>query len=155
LAVAVAVVAVMAFVFLLTPNNGSAVETTDTGTVTASGTVPTGTVTGTPASGNTQTLTVSIQGMTCGGCVAGIEKKVGALNGIVSVDVYLREKKGIIVYDSELLSKQTIIDTITNYGYPASELSDAAGSVAPTPAPSTAGAESSCGAGGGGCGCGG
>jgi copper chaperone CopZ len=95
----------------------------------------------------TRTLVASIQGMTCGSCVAGIERKVGALDGVVSVDVYLREKRGEVVYDPASVSKQTIMDTITNYGYPASEVSGT---------PSNKVVQPSGGSGGGcGCGCGG
>jgi copper chaperone CopZ len=146
-----------AFVFLIAPDNGSAVVSVSA-PAPASSDVQTSNVpivvSNEPA---TRTLVASISGMTCGSCVAGIERKVGALDGVVSVFVYLGQKQGEVEYDPAVVSKQTILDTITNYGYPASEVSDSsAGSkpvVAAAPIPSGG---SSCGGGsGGGCGCGG
>lgn len=78
---------------------------------------------GTQASGSTETLTVSIQKMTCGGCVYNIETAVKKLAGVESAVVNLGTKSGVITYDPAVVTKQKIIDTITGIGYPASEVS--------------------------------
>ena len=109
-------------------------------------------------SGDARTLVASIEGMTCGSCVARIKSAVSALLGIASVDVSLQTDSGTIVYDPSVVTKQEIIDRITATGYPSAELSDspggqaaASGTGAAVQAAATGG---SCGGSGGGCGCG-
>jgi len=166
---AIVVIAVLGMAFLLNQGSttpGVSAESVDTLADNSGLSAPTAAPSAAPsaAPADSRTLIADIQGMTCGGCVAGVEKTVNKLSGIYSVEVYLREKRGDIVYDPTVIDKKTILDAITKYGYPATEISDTLSGetptdptgavVAPAPAPS-AGSESSCGAGGGGCGCGG
>ena len=45
--------------------------------------------------------TVNIVGMTCGGCVAGVEEKLGEIRGVISVKAYL--DKGEVSIDSKTI----------------------------------------------------
>jgi len=154
-AIAVPILAVGLMFLLLTQGStpASAVEAEPTSSVLEA---PTGEVVATPTvieTKETETLIASIDGMTCGSCVADIERKLGALDGIDSVEVILSQKKGIIEYDSSVIDKQAILDAITSYGYSASEVSNSLSKEAqPSAAPAKG---STCGSGGGGCGCGG
>ena len=157
-AAAIAGFLVLGFVFLLSPQPAVSESTNTVATISDVG--PSSTETSTEEATadveGARMLTADIQGMTCGGCVAGIERKVNALDGTISATVYLRETKGEFVYDPSKLDKQSILDTITTYGYSATEISDEALGETQAPAPtvpkSTGG---SCGGGSGGCGCGG
>lgn len=158
-AVAVAVLAA-GFVFLLASSSQSAGASASLKETSVS--APFGTqVTAPPApsaqvpaeSGDARTLVASIEGMTCGGCVARIKSAVSALPGIASADVSLQTDSGTIVYYPSVVTKQEIIDRITATGYPSAELSDSSGGQAA--ASGTAGVQAATGGScGGGCGCG-
>jgi copper chaperone len=49
-----------------------------------------------------QTTTVTVQGMTCGHCVAAVSQEVGALPGVTGVDVDLATGAVSIVSDAPL-----------------------------------------------------
>ncbi|NOS91501.1 MAG: mercury(II) reductase [Cyclobacteriaceae bacterium] len=58
------------------------------------------------------TVTLDIQGMTCEHCAMSIEKKFEGKKGIIGKKVSYGDKKGEFTFDSSLISKQGIIDTI-------------------------------------------
>jgi copper chaperone CopZ len=159
--VAAVVVAVLAagFVFLLASSSRPAEASAsliETNTPLAAQVVAPAPNAQVPAAGDTRTLAVSIEGMTCGSCVARIKSVVSALPGVASVDVSLQTDSGTIVYDSKVVTKQQIIDKITAAGYPSAEISDSSGGQAAASGAATqAVTGSSCGGGGCGCGCGG
>jgi len=66
-------------------------------------------------------LELSISGMHCAGCVAGIEATLKATEGIVSASVNLTTSKGVFEYNPAVISKQEIIQKIKQLGYEASE----------------------------------
>jgi copper chaperone len=46
-----------------------------------------------------ETVTLKIDGMTCGGCVNSVRKVIAALNGVSSVDVSLEHAQATVSYD--------------------------------------------------------
>jgi len=48
-----------------------------------------------------ETVTLKIDGMTCGGCVNSVRKVIAALNGVNSVDVSLEHAQATVSYDPE------------------------------------------------------
>lgn len=48
-----------------------------------------------------ETVTLKIDGMTCGGCVNSVRKVIAALNGVNSVDVSLEHAQATVSYDQE------------------------------------------------------
>lgn len=62
-------------------------------------------------------VTLTVQGMSCGHCVKAVEGSVGALNGVDNVTVHLAEGKVEVEYNPELVSLETIKDTIDDQGY--------------------------------------
>jgi len=48
-----------------------------------------------------ETVTLKIDGMTCGGCVNSVRKVITALNGVHSVDVSLEHAQATVSYDPE------------------------------------------------------
>lgn len=63
----------------------------------------------------------NITGMSCAACSAHIEKSVGKLNGIKSVNVNLLQNSMTVVYDENVLSSAEIIEAVKSGGYGAEE----------------------------------
>ncbi|MBQ8295679.1 MAG: heavy metal translocating P-type ATPase [Clostridia bacterium] len=59
----------------------------------------------------------SISGMSCAACSAGIEKAVKNLEGVENADVSLMGECMVAEYDNNILSREKIIDMITELGY--------------------------------------
>ncbi|MDP2401563.1 MAG: copper ion binding protein, partial [Actinomycetota bacterium] len=68
----------------------------------------------------------AVSGMTCASCVAVVEKTVGKLPGIESVNVNLATEKMSVAYDASALSAQAIADAVAAAGYGAMPLETAA-----------------------------
>jgi Cu+-exporting ATPase len=71
------------------------------------------------------TLDLELKGMTCASCSARIEKVVGGLDGVQSMQVNLAAETGVVVFDQERISKRTIVETINNLGFEAEALAAA------------------------------
>ncbi|KAG1249563.1 hypothetical protein G6F68_013254 [Rhizopus microsporus] len=67
----------------------------------------------------TQTVTLSVLGMTCSSCVRSITNACEALEGVEDVRVSLEEKKATIKYDSLTTTPKEIINTIKDGGFDA------------------------------------
>lgn len=63
-----------------------------------------------------QTIKLEISGMTCDHCAKTIEKKVSALDGIISKSVSHPEKSGEFKFEAEKISKDDIITAINSTG---------------------------------------
>jgi Cu+-exporting ATPase len=68
---------------------------------------------------NEVTLDLAIEGMTCASCSARIEKVVGGLAGIRSMQVNLASETGVAVFDSDVINKRKILETIDTLGFKA------------------------------------
>ena len=62
-------------------------------------------------------LTLTVHGMTCGGCEALIQRKVGELDGIESVNANNLQEEVFVVYDKSKLTESVISETIEKAGY--------------------------------------
>ena len=68
------------------------------------------------------TLDLGITGMTCASCSARIEKVVGGLDGIRSMQVNLAAETGVVVFDPSTISKRQILEGIDRLGFKAEVL---------------------------------
>ncbi len=59
----------------------------------------------------------SVTGMTCTACSAGIERTIGRLNGIESVEVSLMGESMVVSYNAEQISRAQIIQAVVDLGY--------------------------------------
>lgn len=66
-----------------------------------------------------QETRINIYGMTCMSCVKNIEGAISGKPGIVSIQVHLNEKLGIVKYDSGLTTPQQIAEWIDDMGFEA------------------------------------
>ena len=61
--------------------------------------------------------TLKVEGMTCGHCVSAIEKAVGGVPGVESVDVDLANKLVSIVCQDDALTHEAIKRAVMTAGY--------------------------------------
>lgn len=64
-----------------------------------------------------KSITLNVQGMSCGHCVNSVESNVGELPGVDQVKVNLAEGKVDVVFDEEKTSLDQIIEVIDDQGY--------------------------------------
>lgn len=66
-----------------------------------------------------QTLTFDIQGMTCGGCLGSVQRALGKLNGVSSVEVSLKPGAAIVQADPARVTPVQIESAIAGLGFAA------------------------------------
>uniref|UniRef100_A0A8C6B9H3 Copper-transporting ATPase 1 n=1 Tax=Monodon monoceros TaxID=40151 RepID=A0A8C6B9H3_MONMO len=64
-------------------------------------------------------VTISVEGMTCSSCVWTIEQRIGKLNGVHHIKVSLEEKNAAIIYDPKLQTPKTLQEAIDDMGFDA------------------------------------
>ena len=79
-----------------------------------------------------QTQNFTVTGMSCAACSANVEKAVGRLAGVETVQVNLLTKRMAVKYNPEAVDEHTIIQTVEKSGYGAFSLSE--GNTAQPPA---------------------
>ena len=60
-----------------------------------------------------------VEGMTCGGCEAGVKLRVGKLDGVTSVDASYEEGTATVTFDPEQVGPEQIVAAIETLGYTA------------------------------------
>src|SRR5258708_38552569 len=65
----------------------------------------------------TVTSLFKVEGMTCGGCEAGVRMKVKKLAGVEKVEASYETKRARVSYDPKLVTPQRIIAAINDPGY--------------------------------------
>ena len=58
---------------------------------------------------NLRTVEIALPGMVCSGCVRSAQKAFEGIDGVVKAKVELETKKGTVIYDSSITSKEQII----------------------------------------------
>lgn len=68
-----------------------------------------------------RTVTLAVQGMTCGGCVIGTRTVLGRLPGVTKADVSYKDKKGraVVTYDSARVTVAQMVAAVKTLGYTA------------------------------------
>ncbi|MBD8027130.1 copper chaperone CopZ [Ureibacillus sp. Re31] len=64
-----------------------------------------------------KTVTLNVQGMSCGHCVKAIEGSVGELEGVSEVSVKLEEALVDVAFNESQVSLDKIKETIVDQGY--------------------------------------
>lgn len=64
-----------------------------------------------------QSVTLKVDGMSCGHCVKAVESSVGELNGVEKVNVSLADAEVAISFDEAQVSLDQIKETIEEEGY--------------------------------------
>jgi copper ion binding protein len=61
--------------------------------------------------------TISVAGMTCGGCVNSVTRAIKALPGIASVEVSLEQKSANVLFDESQTTLEAIRAAVIDAGY--------------------------------------
>ena len=64
-----------------------------------------------------QKTILNVEGMSCGHCVAAVNKAVGALAGVANVEVSLQEKTATVEFDAAIVTLDEIKEAIEDQGY--------------------------------------
>jgi copper chaperone len=65
----------------------------------------------------TESVSLTVIGMKCGGCEANVTTKLKAINGVLSVSASSKNKEVNVEFDAEKTSLDIIIDTIIDAGF--------------------------------------
>lgn len=61
--------------------------------------------------------TLSVTGMTCGGCVSSVQKVLAALPGVQSVEVTLAPGEARVVHDETRIGRDALVQAIVDAGF--------------------------------------
>ena len=64
-----------------------------------------------------ETVTMNVNGMTCGGCVASVTRVLKAVPGVESVDVKLQPGQATVRYDASKVELPRLKAAIEDAGY--------------------------------------
>ena len=64
-------------------------------------------------------VTLTVGGMTCGGCAAGVKKALEQVSGVASVDVSLTENCATVSFDNQQTTIADLREAIENAGFDA------------------------------------
>lgn len=62
-------------------------------------------------------ITLSVTGMTCGGCVNSVHKVLTALPGVQSAEVTLTPGQARVVYDPEQVDRDAMAQAVVDAGF--------------------------------------
>ena len=72
------------------------------------------------AADTTSKTTLTIKGMTCGGCVAAVKLQLRKTDGVTAYDVSLEKGEAEVTYDPRKTEPQKIAESVSTTGYAAS-----------------------------------
>ncbi|WP_031432829.1 heavy-metal-associated domain-containing protein [Methylomarinum vadi] len=64
-----------------------------------------------------ETVTLNVSGMKCGGCESSVNEKVGAINGVIAVKPSHKENKVEVEYDEAKTTLDDIKQVIADAGF--------------------------------------
>ncbi|XP_006257059.1 copper-transporting ATPase 1 isoform X2 [Rattus norvegicus] len=64
-------------------------------------------------------ITITVEGMTCISCVRTIEQQIGKVNGVHHIKVSLEEKSATVIYNPKLQTPKTLQEAIDDMGFDA------------------------------------
>jgi copper chaperone len=62
-------------------------------------------------------ITLSVTGMTCGGCVNSVHRVLAALPGVHSVEVTLSPGQARVVYDETRVDRAALVQAVVDAGF--------------------------------------
>ncbi len=71
-----------------------------------------------PAWAATQTVTLSVTGMTCAVCPITIKKALNKVEGVENIEVNLEKKEALVTFDDAKTTVEALVEVTTNAGYP-------------------------------------
>lgn len=71
-----------------------------------------------PAWAATQTVTLSVSGMTCAACPVTIKKALNKVEGVETIEVNLEKKEALVTFDDAKTTVEALLEATKNAGYP-------------------------------------
>ena len=71
-----------------------------------------------PAWAATQTVTLSVTGMTCAACPITMKKALNKVEGVENIEVNLEKKEALVTFDDAKTTVEALVEATTNAGYP-------------------------------------
>ena len=65
----------------------------------------------------TETVQMTVRGMSCANCVRGVERKLASTEGVVKADVDLAAARATVEYDPAVVSPEKLAGAIRQLGY--------------------------------------
>jgi copper chaperone len=65
-------------------------------------------------------VTLKVEGMTCGGCVAAVKVQLKKTEGVTAYEVSLERGEAAVSYDPTKTTPETIAESVSKTGFPAS-----------------------------------
>ena len=72
-----------------------------------------------------KTVTLKVEGMTCGGCIYGVRKVLTRLPGVSKADVTYEHSRAVVTYDPAVVTVAKMIAAIRKLGYAATVVAPA------------------------------
>ena len=66
-----------------------------------------------------QTITLNIEGMTCGSCVKSVTRILEGVNGVTKAEASLEHKNAVVEFDPALTSPAALIEAVEDGGFDA------------------------------------
>jgi len=64
-----------------------------------------------------KTITLNIDGITCGGCVESVTRLLEGVEGVEKAEVSLENKNAVITFDESKTDTDALIDAVEDGGY--------------------------------------
>lgn len=71
-----------------------------------------------PAWAATQTVTLSVSGMTCATCPITVKKALNKVEGVESIEVNVEKKEALVTFDDAKTTVEALLEATKNAGYP-------------------------------------
>ena len=65
----------------------------------------------------TRTITIRVQGMTCGGCATSVENALKSTDGVEKASVNFKSGKAVITYNDQKVTISRLREVINNTGF--------------------------------------
>lgn len=65
-----------------------------------------------------QTVTLSVSGMTCGGCVIAVKKSLTKIDGVTKADVSLEKAEAAVSFDDAKTNVEALLKATAGAGFP-------------------------------------
>ncbi|XP_030594529.1 copper-transporting ATPase 1 [Archocentrus centrarchus] len=65
-------------------------------------------------------VSLGVEGMTCGSCVQSIEQRIGSLHGVIHIKVSLEQTNATVIFDSSHQSPESLSEAIEDMGFESS-----------------------------------
>ncbi len=73
-----------------------------------------------PAWAATQTVTLSVPGMTCAACPITVKKALTTVDGVTKTEVSFEKREAVVTFDDARVSAQELTKATEDAGYPSS-----------------------------------